>query len=111
MTDSFVRNRYFRKQRTLQMIHFNCYQNGLSLHVRACSSALPSHLRKGVCLHVRVCVCVRSWRRVVCGTGIMTSIFTFMKYQGHGSKLSLSFKMAKLVVLKAEVSKSVYPFL
>lgn len=41
----------------------------------------------------------------------MTSIFSFMKYQGHGLKLSPSFKMTKLVVLKAEVSKSVYPLL
>lgn len=31
-----------------------------------------------------------------------------MKYQGHGWKLSQSFKMTKVVVLKAEVSKSVY---
>lgn len=51
-----------------------------------------------------MCVRARSWRRVGCGTSIMTSIFSFMKYQGHGSKLSPSFKMTKLVVLKAEVS-------
>lgn len=89
------------------MVHFNCHQNGLSLPIRASSSAPESHLRKGMCLHV----CVGSWRKVVCGTSIMISIFSFMKYQGHGSKLSQSFKMTKVLVLKAEVSKSVYPLL
>lgn len=41
----------------------------------------------------------------------MTSIFGFMKHRVHGSKLSPSLKITEQVVLKAKVSKSVYPLL
>lgn len=41
----------------------------------------------------------------------MTSIFSFMKHQVHGSKLFPSLKMTKQVVLKAKISKIVYPLL
>lgn len=65
-----------------------------------------------------MCVCVCSWRRVVCGMSIMTSMCSFMKYQGHGSKLSPSFKMTKLGGFKgrslqkrASLAVSVQPLL
>lgn len=41
----------------------------------------------------------------------MTKMFSFMMHRVHGSKLSPSLKITKQVILKAKVSKSVYPLL